>query len=114
MNENKTITFADLGKIYTIKRIYVESDSSITGFTGNRYHLDIDDEETSKVIQMLELGIPVTIRMLGSTNVVWLLIPSIHLMLYVASNKVRASFFTGSSQLDVHTSDGIICNAQYV
>jgi hypothetical protein len=114
MNENKTVTFADLGKIYTIKHTSLESDSSITGFTGNRYYLDTDDEETSKVIQMLELNIPVMVRLFRSPNVVWLLIPSINLMLYVASNAVRANFFTGSSQLDVHTSDGIICNAQYV
>lgn len=114
MNENKTITFADLGKIYTIKHTSVESNPSITGFTGNRYHLDTDDEETSMVIQMLELKIPVMVGLLRSPTNVWLLIPSINLRLYVASNAVRANFFTGSSQLDFHASDGIICSAQYV
>ena len=114
MNENKTITFADLGKIYTIKHTSLESDSSIIGFIGNRYHLDTGDEETSKVIQMLELNIPVMVRLFRNPNTVWLLIPSINLMLYEVSNVVRASFFTGSSQLDLHTSDGVICNARYV
>ena len=114
MNENKTIAFADLGKSYTIKHTSLESDSSITGFIGNRYHLDTDDEETSRVIQMLELSIPVMVRLFRSPNVVWVLILSINLMLYKASSSVRTSFFIGSSQLNVHTSDGIVCNTQYV